>query len=383
MTKSPFFGGSRPAAVRQTSTTSTARYRADSESSESTAVETPEEKLANHSKTLSSPLSSPPPPLRNFDFSQQHVRPSTLPSTPTAATRRGSRNLRIPRKLVNRIPKKLVHQDDSWISRTAASPAIPDKCTSRQLNTPANTQQEKHQATQSVSSYSEVSDSSEREKLTPLPLRVRKLPDRSAFEPQPVPSHDPKSSGARAVYTAGLAQQQPISLTSILQKVDKCKAGSFEEFAEKFQSGRKNNNSGTNSEPDSLHTPEREKRHRKLTLETLTDSPVSHEEYTKHFSPRDPESPRPSTLESAGLESANPDLTTANTTGTVLRKSRMASLRPESALALTAHRREAIKLAKTQQSVVAEKCKRSNQEAPGYTFDELIGKGSFGRVYKG
>ena len=234
-----------------------------------------------------------------------------------------------------------------------------------------------------MSSYSEVSDSSEREKLTPLPLQVRKLPDRSAFEPQAVPSYDPTSSGALAVRTAGLAQQQSISLTSILQKVDKCKAGSFEEFAEKFQSGRKDSNPGTNSEPDSLHTPEREKRHRKLTLETLTDSPVSHEEYTKHFSPRDPESPRPATLELAGLKSVNPDLTTENKTGTVLRKSRMASLRPESALALTAHRREAIKLAKTQQSVVAEKCKRSNQEAPGYTFDELIGKGSFGRVYKG
>ena len=383
MTNSSFFGGSRPAAFRQTSTASNPRYRANSESSESTTVETPENKLANHSKKLSSPLSSPPPPLRYFDFSQQHVRHSTLPATPTAPPRRGSRGLRIPRKLANRIPKKLVHQDDSWISHTAASAPIPDKCTSRRLSTSTGKQEEKHQSTQSVSSYSDLSDSSEREKLTPLPLQVRKLSDRSAFEPQAVPSYNPTGSGARAVLTTGLVQQQPISLASVLQKVDKCKAGSFEEFAERFQSGPKDSNPGTDSEPDSLHTPEREKRHRKLTLGTLMNSPVSHEEYTKHFSSRDPQTPRPATLESTGLESVDQGLTTENTTRTVIRKSKMASLRPESALALTAHRRQAIKLAKSQESVVAEKCKRSNQEAPGYTFDELIGKGSFGRVYKG
>lgn len=61
----------------------------------------------------------------------------------------------------------------------------------------------------------------------------------------------------------------------------------------------------------------------------------------------------------------------------------MASLRPESAAALNAHKRDAFKLAKQQEIAVREKCKRSNEEPPGYTFDELIGKGSFGRVYKG
>ena len=50
---------------------------------------------------------------------------------------------------------------------------------------------------------------------------------------------------------------------------------------------------------------------------------------------------------------------------------------------MSAHRREAIRLAKAQQAAVTEKCKRSNQEVPAYIFDELIGKGSFGRVYKG
>lgn len=61
----------------------------------------------------------------------------------------------------------------------------------------------------------------------------------------------------------------------------------------------------------------------------------------------------------------------------------MDSLRPESAAALTAHRREAMRLAKQQERAVIEKCKRSNEDPPGYSFDELIGKGSFGRVYKG
>lgn len=61
----------------------------------------------------------------------------------------------------------------------------------------------------------------------------------------------------------------------------------------------------------------------------------------------------------------------------------MASLRPESAAALTAHRREAIKLARDQEKVVVDKCLRAGEKPPGYKFDELIGKGSFGRVYKG
>ncbi|KAK5446208.1 hypothetical protein LTS15_009904 [Exophiala xenobiotica] len=61
---------------------------------------------------------------------------------------------------------------------------------------------------------------------------------------------------------------------------------------------------------------------------------------------------------------------------------RMDRLRPHS-IAMTAHHREAVRLAEEQQRAVTEKCKRSNQPAPNYAFDELIGKGSFGRVYKG
>ena len=61
----------------------------------------------------------------------------------------------------------------------------------------------------------------------------------------------------------------------------------------------------------------------------------------------------------------------------------MNSLHPDSAAAMTAHRREAVRLAEEQQQAVAEKSKRSKQPEPDYIFDELIGKGSFGRVYKG
>ena len=58
-------------------------------------------------------------------------------------------------------------------------------------------------------------------------------------------------------------------------------------------------------------------------------------------------------------------------------------LHPESAAAMTEHRREAVRLAKSQESAVVEKCRRSGQAMPTYAFDELIGKGSYGRVYKG
>lgn len=61
----------------------------------------------------------------------------------------------------------------------------------------------------------------------------------------------------------------------------------------------------------------------------------------------------------------------------------MDQLRPQSAAAMTAHRREAVRLAQEQQRAVVEKCKRAKQPEPDYAFDELIGKGSFGRVYKG
>ena len=62
---------------------------------------------------------------------------------------------------------------------------------------------------------------------------------------------------------------------------------------------------------------------------------------------------------------------------------KMDLLHPNSAMAMTHHRREAVRLAKAQEIAVTERCKRSNVVVPEYAFDELIGKGSFGRVYKG
>ena len=61
----------------------------------------------------------------------------------------------------------------------------------------------------------------------------------------------------------------------------------------------------------------------------------------------------------------------------------MDMLRPESAAAITGHRREAIRLAKAQEKAVVEKCNRANIPVPEFSLEELIGKGSFGRVYKG
>ncbi|KAH8427390.1 putative serine/threonine protein kinase [Aspergillus melleus] len=59
-------------------------------------------------------------------------------------------------------------------------------------------------------------------------------------------------------------------------------------------------------------------------------------------------------------------------------------LDPTSAIsAITKHKAEAIKLAREQATAVQEMCRRAKTEAPPYEFEELIGKGTYGRVYKG
>lgn len=59
-------------------------------------------------------------------------------------------------------------------------------------------------------------------------------------------------------------------------------------------------------------------------------------------------------------------------------------LDPTSAIsAITKHKAEAIKLAREQATAVQEMCRRAKTESPPYEFEELIGKGSYGRVYKG
>jgi serine/threonine protein kinase len=51
--------------------------------------------------------------------------------------------------------------------------------------------------------------------------------------------------------------------------------------------------------------------------------------------------------------------------------------------AITKHKAEAIKLAREQGVAVQEMCRRAKTEVPPYEFEELIGKGAYGRVYKG
>lgn len=49
---------------------------------------------------------------------------------------------------------------------------------------------------------------------------------------------------------------------------------------------------------------------------------------------------------------------------------------------LSATRREAIKAAQTQEKAIRERLKKDGAAFPPYKFLELIGKGSYGRVYK-
>lgn len=49
---------------------------------------------------------------------------------------------------------------------------------------------------------------------------------------------------------------------------------------------------------------------------------------------------------------------------------------------LSATRREAIKAAQTQEKAIRERLKKDGTAFPPYKFLELIGKGSYGRVYK-
>ncbi|KAI5307462.1 hypothetical protein KEM55_008229, partial [Ascosphaera atra] len=51
--------------------------------------------------------------------------------------------------------------------------------------------------------------------------------------------------------------------------------------------------------------------------------------------------------------------------------------------AITKQKSEAIKLAREQGAAVVEMCRRAKADPPPYTFEELIGKGAYGRVYKG
>ena len=63
--------------------------------------------------------------------------------------------------------------------------------------------------------------------------------------------------------------------------------------------------------------------------------------------------------------------------------SSMASLNPSSAYRLTGQRSATQVQAKEQQIIIEQKLSRANQSRPPYDFMDLIGKGTFGRVYLG
>jgi protein-serine/threonine kinase len=50
---------------------------------------------------------------------------------------------------------------------------------------------------------------------------------------------------------------------------------------------------------------------------------------------------------------------------------------------VTGTKARAIQQAKEMEELVAERAKRSGDEPPQYDFHELIGKGAYGRVFKG
>lgn len=47
------------------------------------------------------------------------------------------------------------------------------------------------------------------------------------------------------------------------------------------------------------------------------------------------------------------------------------------------HKTQAIEDARAHQNAVWEECEKTGKEPPPYILEELIGKGAFGRVYKG
>lgn len=65
------------------------------------------------------------------------------------------------------------------------------------------------------------------------------------------------------------------------------------------------------------------------------------------------------------------------------RLSRTSRLLDPAMVAITKQKAEAMKLAREQAAAVQEMCRRAKTDVPPYEFEELIGKGAYGRVYKG
>ena len=251
-------------------------------------------------------------------------------------------------------PRKVIRPDNWWQTGSlpiSQAPNLPEKSPLRAFLSelppcPPPTRPSKH-----FPRGSELEDLLEQEalrlELSPPPLRVSKGSTESPTSPKDF--EIPQKTLAPPEAQARLEEPNEVSPAARELLVKKVLSKEFFTELTKLDLAEK-----VEEAEDSL-----KRKHRKMTLEVLEGSPIS-PEYKE-------------LIELGFPFRSESDVIVP----------KMDSLHPESAAALTAHRREAIRLAKSQERAVAERCKRSNQEAPGYTFDELIGKGSFGRVYKG
>lgn len=323
---SPFFG--RPTVIPRSSTsTFSQRDSQGSSSIQSPLLRSPERVLKKETRVFCD--NSAPKPLPRFALQ------------PTSAPASDSPSSAPPRRKI---------KPDNWWQKDKA-PTIPEKSPLRALlsNIPASepvTSTPRHQA-----SGSELEDLLEREalraELSPPPLRITKATSESPFSPKQI-DLPPKTLTTPD-------SQANLQASNHLSSVTEEAVPKEELPQESLTVVRKPDLAEKVEEAEESYV----RRHRKMTLAILEGSFV-------------PPFPKELTELGSLFRSPQDDI-----------KSDMDSLHPESAAALTAHRREAIRLAKSQERAVVERCKRSNQEPPGYTFDELIGKGSFGRVYKG
>ena len=330
---SPFFG--RPVIPGRTSSSAFSR-----------------ENTRGSFSTATSPLPSSKSTLATFDRESRAVSSS-------AVTQERAQLLPQPRSVSDSqgskfTPKKIVRPDDCWQKGKAPvdqAPTLPDKSPLRALlsNLPSHPppiRPRKHCA-----KGSELEDLLEQEalrlELSPPPLHIGK----DQIESPTSPKTGDTLPKTLAPPEAQARLEEANELSTLAQEVILRKVISQESLTEA-------------TKPDLAEKVEEaedscKRRHRKMTLNILEGSPFSPE----HKKLAELECPFRSETDTVSIK--------------------MDSLHPNSAAALTAHRREAIRLAKSQERAVAERCKRSDQVPPGYAFDELIGKGSFGRVYKG